>query len=70
MPLSSPSSTVVVHKLLGDQWGEPELPYPDRLTSDCIPALEQQSGDIAEAELVAKPPRHQEHYVRGALDTN
>ncbi len=56
-------------QLVGKHRCETKLPLADGLVRHLEAALEQQLGDIAEAELVAQPPQHrQEHAVGRVLE--
>ena len=56
-------------QLIREQRSEAELPLTDGLVRDFEPALEQQLGNIAEAELVAQTPQHgEQHDVGGVLE--
>ena len=54
-------------ELVGEQRREAELPASDRLVRDLESALEQQLGDVAEAELVAQAPQHGERHDVGRM---
>ena len=41
---------------------EPRLPAPNGLVGDVVAPLEQQLGDISEAELATQPPEHREQH--------
>ena len=56
-------------QLVGEERREAKLPRADRLVGNLEPALEQQLGDVPEAQLVAEPPQHrEEHDVRRVLE--
>ena len=45
-----------------EQRGEADLPGADRLVADLEAALEEQLGDVPEAELIAETPEHGEQH--------
>ena len=50
-----------------EQRGEADLPGADRLVADLEAALEEQLGDVPEAELIAETPEHGEQHDVGRV---
>ena len=67
IPGGTDAPTTPRAELLSDQRRESKLPHTNRLVGGDVATLQQQLGDVAEAQLVAQAPEHGEQYDVGRI---